>query len=611
MTIAIYSSSRGNYFFNEIRDLLAAGLRRAGRRVIEADERRGFLPGAALHLIIAPHEFFYLGSGLALRGQNWPAGVLLYNTEQLGSQWYPMAERLFPRAHAVWDIDAAGARCAAAAGHRAAHIPPGWAPCTLLKTVRRLASGAREAWLEGPDPGPLQPWARRPLDLLFVGAHTPRREAFLAGAASDLARWRSALLMREGTRPALPGRTTDLDTSVLLGLAQRAKVVLNIHRSSARFFEWHRIALHGMAQGALVVTEPCSDASPFAPGRHFIAAPLGEIPRVLARLLGTAAGRRQAARVAAAGQAAFRALDLGDILRRELAALENPRPKAAVHKKALGRAAPVVRTVASGGRGGTTPAVTVAVSLHDYERVIGACLNSAHAQTLLNLDLIVVDDASGDGSLKTARRWLARRGQHFSRWLLLAHDCNAGLAAARNTAFRAARTAAVLVLDADNLLLPRCAARLWAALERTGADAAYPLLERFGEEQGIMNLKPWDWAGLRKENTIDALALVRRSSWRRLDGYRSFLGWEDYDFWLRLAGSGGRASQVPEILARYRVHLGSMLHTVTHANAGELHRLFRLEHGMAFEGDGGSLPRPPRIERHALALFKERLEAGR
>ncbi|MBI3298067.1 MAG: glycosyltransferase family 2 protein [Elusimicrobia bacterium] len=603
MTVAVYASSAGNYFFAEVRALLAAGLRRAGRAVVEADERRGFVPGADLHLVVAPHEFFYLGAGLALRAGPWPEGVVLYNTEQLSSQWHRLAERLFPRARAVWDIDAAGARCAAAAGHRAAHVPLGWAPCALLEPVRRLPRAAREAWLEGPDPGPLAPWERRPLDVLFVGARTERREAFLARSAGALARWRSAVLVRDGGRPARPGKTTDLDTPLLLGLAQRAKVVLNLHRSTARFFEWHRIALHGMAQGALVVTEPCSDAAPFIPGRHFIAAAAEDIPRVLGRLLGTAAGRRRAARVAAAGRAAFRALDLGAVLRGALAALDGP-PPAPLPPPVRRPDRAAARVAASGGRGGPVPAVTVAVSLHDYERVIGPCLDSAAAQTLGPLDLVVVDDASRDGSLAAARRWLKRRGRRFARWTLLSHAANAGLSAARNTAFAAARTPAVLVLDADNLLLPRCAGRLWSALRRTGADAAYPLLERFGEEQGLMNLEGWDPAALRRENTTDALALVRRSSWRRLGGYRSFeAGWEDYDFWLRLAASGGRAVQVPELLARYRVHLGSMLRTVTHANIGELRRRFRLEHGIAFAGDAESAPE--RLRRHALELLQE------
>jgi hypothetical protein len=42
-------------------------------------------------------------------------------------------------------------------------------------------------------------------------------------------------------------------------------------------------------------------------------------------------------------------------------------------------------------------------------------------------------------------------------------------------------------------------------------------------------------------------------------------GWEDYDLWFKIARDGGYGLQVPQILARYRVHRNSMLHIETNA----------------------------------------------
>ena len=51
--------------------------------------------------------------------------------------------------------------------------------------------------------------------------------------------------------------------------------------------------------------------------------------------------------------------------------------------------------------------VTVAVSLYNYAHFVDACLNSVQAQTHGPLELIVVDDASGDdNSLSVAEAWL-------------------------------------------------------------------------------------------------------------------------------------------------------------------------------------------------------------
>ena len=229
------------------------------------------------------------------------------------------------------------------------------------------------------------------------------------------------------------------------------------------------------------------------------------------------------------------------------------------------------------------------MTLHDYRRFIAPCLESARAQTLRALDLVVVDDAYSDGSDRAALRWLERRGARFARAELLRHRVNQGLARSRNAAFARARTDLVFVLDADNLIFPTCLEKLVRALDSSKASFAYSHLKLFGDEDGLMNTRPWNPAAFRTGNYIDAMALVRRSEWRRVGGYREDLstGWEDYDFWLRLARAGGSGLLVPEALAAYRVHLGSMLSTVTRPDAAALERFFRDEHRTSL-----SAPRP-------------------
>ena len=55
-------------------------------------------------------------------------------------------------------------------------------------------------------------------------------------------------------------------------------------------------------------------------------------------------------------------------------------------------------------------AVTVAVSLYNYDSYIGECLDSVAKQTHEPLELVVVDDASGDGSIDAVADWLDRQG---------------------------------------------------------------------------------------------------------------------------------------------------------------------------------------------------------
>jgi glycosyltransferase involved in cell wall biosynthesis len=217
------------------------------------------------------------------------------------------------------------------------------------------------------------------------------------------------------------------------------------------------------------------------------------------------------------------------------------------------------RTVWDGGG----DLVTVAVSLHNYARFLPECLDSVAAQRHAALDLIVVDDSSSaDDSVTVARDWLEAHAARFARVTLLRHPRNQGLAQTRNTAFAHARSDHVFVLDADNVLYPRAIGRLLAVLRAEPFDAAYTQLEFFGAKQQLGLAEVFQRDRFRRANYVDAMALICVRAWRDVGGYTHLDGgWEDYDFWCKFIEHGLVAAYVPEILCRYRVHDGSMLHT--------------------------------------------------
>lgn len=217
-------------------------------------------------------------------------------------------------------------------------------------------------------------------------------------------------------------------------------------------------------------------------------------------------------------------------------------------------------------------AVTIAVSLYDYERFLPACLDAVRDQSHPHLELIVVDDRSErDNSVAAARGWLEGHGERFDRALLVRHARNRGLAAARNTAFALARTDTVFVLDADNLIRPQAVARLHAAAADRPYEAAYAQLEFFGDRQGLGDADVWSRARLAVEPYIDAMALVRRRAWHQVGGYDHIEGgWEDYDFWCKFAERGFSAIFLPEPLCRYRVHVTSMTRASTLASRADI-----------------------------------------
>ena len=60
------------------------------------------------------------------------------------------------------------------------------------------------------------------------------------------------------------------------------------------------------------------------------------------------------------------------------------------------------------------------------------------------------------------------------------------------------------------------------------------------------------------------MAMISKEAWSLVGGYTTHrLGWQDYDLWCRFIGVGMHGVHVARVLAEYRVHDRSMLHTST------------------------------------------------
>ena len=237
------------------------------------------------------------------------------------------------------------------------------------------------------------------------------------------------------------------------------------------------------------------------------------------------------------------------------------------------------------------PLAAVVVSLYNYADRIAEALHSVSAQTQKRLELIVVDDASSDDGTAVVDRWMdacLSVGEHpFVRMLLLRHGHNTGLATARNTALANSQAPWCFVLDADNALFPDAVADCLALADASAPQLAvvHPLLAveaepgRPDEQRTLVRPQSWQRERLRFENHVDAMALVRRSAWEVVGGYTHIEGgWEDYDFWCKLAGAGYHGLQCPRILAVYRSHAASMSHCATNRSWHALSRTLQQRH---------------------------------
>lgn len=97
--------------------------------------------------------------------------------------------------------------------------------------------------------------------------------------------------------------------------------------------------------------------------------------------------------------------------------------------------------------------VSVIVPVYRAERFLRETIESVRAQRYDAWELIMVDDAGGDGSAAIASEYAAREPHRIT---LLAHPGgeNRGASASRNLAIRHARGAYIALLDADDVWLP-------------------------------------------------------------------------------------------------------------------------------------------------------------
>ncbi len=209
--------------------------------------------------------------------------------------------------------------------------------------------------------------------------------------------------------------------------------------------------------------------------------------------------------------------------------------------------------------------VSVVIPVFNAERFLAETMESVFRQSYPDLEIIVVDDGSTDGSRQVIESFGAR--------VRLEVGPNRGASAARNRGTALARGVFVQYLDADDLLAPKAIANRVEALHRSGADVAYSDWQRL-EESGAGEFTPAEVVA-RTVESVDpvleialftdfwcppATLLYRRSIVEQIGGWNETLPViQDARFLLDAALCGARFVHVPGVGAFYRVHGGSSL----------------------------------------------------
>jgi glycosyltransferase involved in cell wall biosynthesis len=110
--------------------------------------------------------------------------------------------------------------------------------------------------------------------------------------------------------------------------------------------------------------------------------------------------------------------------------------------------------------------ISAVIPCYNVEKHVAKCLESVLGQTYRNLEVIVVNDGSTDGTADVVGRYLSDGRVRYKE------QANAGVSAARNAGIDAARGEYLAFADSDDHLEPEMYEKLHGTLTRTGADTA-------------------------------------------------------------------------------------------------------------------------------------------
>jgi hypothetical protein len=207
---------------------------------------------------------------------------------------------------------------------------------------------------------------------------------------------------------------------------------------------------------------------------------------------------------------------------------------------------------------GTGECVSVVMPVYNAEPTLAKAIESVLAQTHREIELLVVDDGSSDGSWAIVEDY-ARRDPRVRP---IGPRKNGGVASARNAALEAATGSYVAFLDSDDGWHPEKLETQLDTLRRTGAKVTYAAYRRVDEGGRDLSLvEPPD--SLRYDDLLESNYIGHLTGLYRSDiGEFRFLrmGHEDYAFWLAVLRAAGGAVKArhSQPLAYYTVRRGSL-----------------------------------------------------
>lgn len=204
--------------------------------------------------------------------------------------------------------------------------------------------------------------------------------------------------------------------------------------------------------------------------------------------------------------------------------------------------------------------VTVIIPSYNHKAFIEESINSVLNQDYKNIELIVIDDGSKDGSVERLKELASTK-----KFQLVTKE-NEGVCATLNRGLSLATGEFITFIASDDFMpLTRVSEQVEAFRAHSDADVIAGTVKVIDEKSNIIASKSLRAEGyisldqmFRKNMVYAPTAMFKKQFFSKYGIYREDYLFEDYYMWLKTLSAGGRIYNVNKSWAFYRINTGNL-----------------------------------------------------
>jgi glycosyltransferase involved in cell wall biosynthesis len=209
----------------------------------------------------------------------------------------------------------------------------------------------------------------------------------------------------------------------------------------------------------------------------------------------------------------------------------------------------------------SSPKISVVMPFYNAQKYIALAIESILKQTFSDFELILINDASTDGSDEIVAKYL-----QDERIIYIKNNDNKGIVYNLNLGLKLAKADIIARMDGDDVSELNRFEKQFDFLQNNSDISVLGSFVKIINSDGQIidhRSKPLDWEKIRQQIIIYSplvhpSVMFRKKEVLAVGGYREgYIYVEDIDLWYRLSYSGYKISNIPEFLLQYRFHENS------------------------------------------------------